>query len=371
MNLWSLYRDQFLYLQSKGFEVTAIASPGLEHRRLKQQGINVVSIPMKKIPAPLHDLLALGRLLWFFLNNRFDIVSISTPKASLLAGLAAFITNQNKIIFTVRGRAYENKKGIAKKIFESIDRFICFISDSIFSISNEIKKDFIEKQYCNPKKIFVIGSGSSNGVDLNRFTKNGKLLEQGRLIRQEHGVPIDSICILYSGRIRKDKGINELVTAFSKISENRKDVHLLLQGQFDLDDPLETKTIQAIRQNSYIHCAGWCEDVEKYFCAADIFAFPSHREGFGNVAIEASAMELPVVGFDVVGCRESIVNNVTGILCSKIDSKLFKDAMLKLIEDFKLRHNLGEAGRKRVENEFDSMVIWDQLIQVYHKLLGS
>lgn len=371
MNLWSLYRDQFLYLQENGFEVTALAGKGKEHLMLREQGIKTVIIPMKKNPAIFNDLLSFLRLICFFLFNRYSLVSVSTPKASLLAGLAAKITLQPKIIFTLRGRAYENRTGITRKLYDKIDQFICSISDAVFCISKEIMTDFITKGLCSKDKIFVIGSGSSNGVDIKRFTKSDNLISQGKMLRKSLGILNEDICILYSGRIRKDKGVNELIKAFQIISTSNNNIHLIIQGEYEPLDPLETEVLTTIKSNLKIHIEGWCSDVQKYFAAADIFAFPSHREGFGNVAIEASAMELPVVAFDVIGCRESVVHQKTGILCNYLDYYKFADALLKLIENKDLRKQMGAAGRKRIIEEFDCHLIWKTIVDIYNTLIAD
>jgi len=369
MNLWSLYRDQFIYLQKNGFEITAVASDGVEHQKLQELGIRSVAISMKKQPSPLNDLISLLKLMIFFMYNRFDLVSVSTPKASLLGSLAAFITFQKKIIFTIRGRAYENKQGFSKQIFENIDKLICSMSDSVFSISHEIMEDFISKKLCKKEKIFVIGSGSSNGVDLRKFTKTDELVIKASEEKNKLGIPANDLCILYSGRIRKDKGTNELVKAFLKILETRNDVSLLIQGKHDVVDPIDDVILHEIENNKKIYTADWSYEVEKYFALADIFAFPSYREGFGNVVIEASAMELPVVSFDVIGCRESVANEKSGILCEPYNVQEFYVVLMKLIENKELRQTFGQYGRKRVVEEFDSFIIWKELVQKYQELV--
>ncbi|MGM0520085.1 MAG: glycosyltransferase family 4 protein [Campylobacterota bacterium] len=369
MNLWSLYREQFLYLQKNGFEITAIASSGVEHDKLKKMGINSVAIDMQRAPSAFKDFISLLQLIRFFITNRFDIVSVSTPKASLLGSLAAFITFQKNIIFTIRGRAYENKKGFGKKIFENIDKLICKLSDSVFSISHEIKDDFIAKGLCKESKIFVIGSGSSNGVDLRKFTKTEDIVKKANIEKKALGISDSEICILYSGRIRKDKGVEELVDAFLLLEKEFEKICLLIQGKEDSVDKIDNSILSTINTHPKIYRADWSYEVENYFAMADIFAFPSYREGFGNVAIEASAMELPIVAFDVVGCRESIIDKKTGLLSKAFKVNGLYENLKLLIEDEKLRNNLGQNGRKRVEKEFDSFYIWNELIKKYNELL--
>lgn len=365
MNLWGHYRDEFDFLRSNGFEITAIADRGEEHQLLRQRGFRTVVIPMKRRAAPLRDLAAVLRMVVFFTRNRFDVVCVSTPKASLLAALAAFLTRQNGLIFVVKGRAYENMRGIARWFYERVDALICSVSSLVLSISREIMDDFVRDGICPQSRIALIASGSSSGVDLRRFTRSPALKEAGQEIRAQLGIADGAVAILYSGRIRAEKGINELVAAFESVVAVRPDTHLIIQGRFELEDPLTAQTTEAIEHHPQIHLAGWCNDVERYFAAADIFAFPSYREGFGNVVLEAAAMELPVVAFSVAGVRESVLDGVTGILCPAIAAEPLQDALLELIDNPELRTRYAAAGRARAVAEFDSRIVWRNLLEHY------
>lgn len=368
MNLYSLYKEQFKFLMQNGYDVTAIANNGVEHKWLRDDGIKTKVINFRRKPSPFYDFMSLVKLTWFFLTNRFDIVSISTPKASLIAAIAAFMTRKKNIIYTLRGRAYEKSTGVKRFFYECIERLICGVSSEVFCISHELKRDFILKKLCSSGKIYVIGSGSSNGVDLNKFSLTEKKRKEGLKIRHDLNLADEDILILYSGRIRKDKGINELVYAFKNISNSFSHVHLLLQGEFEYFDPLDFEVNEEIKSNSRIYTKGWTKNVEFFFAGADIFAFPSHREGFGNVAIEASAMELPVVGFNVIGCRESIKDGVSGILCNNINAEDLEKNLTLLINNRDLREKLGSNGRARAVQEFDSEIIWKEILKKYDEL---
>ncbi|MEZ9291438.1 glycosyltransferase family 4 protein [Vibrio lentus] len=368
-NLYSLYRKQFSYLQSKGYEITAIAAPGPEHDILRKQGINTIEIDMVKRPSPFLDFISLFKIWKHLIFNRYDIISVSTPKASLLGSLAARFSFHKNIIFTLRGRIYENEVGAKKKIYMLIDKLICFLSKKVFCISNEIMKDCIDNSIVSQNKIFVLGSGSSNGVDLDIFTKSKVLNDQAGVIRSRLDINRDDIVLLYSGRLRNDKGIRELLDAFEII--DNIDCKLIIQGEFDDTDPLPQIYRDKIEFNDRVHLEGWSFNVEKYFACADIFVFPSYREGFGNVAIEASSMELPVIAFDVVGCRESVVDGKTGILVEARSVRDLAETIDRLINDQELRMVLGKNGRIRIEKYFDSHVLWEQLHLVYSEMKNS
>lgn len=369
MNLNSLYKDQFNYLIENGFDVTGVAPKGIEHDWLRGDGIKTKVINIERTPSPLKDLISLVNLTWFFCFNRFDIVSVSTPKASLLGALAAFFTFHRNIIYTLRGRAYETSTGIKRRFFEVIELFICSVSKKVFCISHELKEDFVNRKLCASSKIFVIGKGSSNGVDLNIFTKNEKTLSHAQSIRDKYGLKETDILLLNSGRLRKDKGINELVRAFRELSKDYSNVYLLLQGKIEEFDPLENDVIQDIEKNEKIFLEGWSKSIEIYLAACDIFVFPTHREGFGNVALEASAMEKPVVAFDVIGCRESVNNGVSGILCGPISVQNLKSSLELLIVNRDKRIELGKMGRLWIESNFRSENIWEKLVEVYDSML--
>jgi len=184
------------------------------------------------------------------------------------------------------------------------------------------------------------------------------------------GLREKDLLILYSGRIRKDKGINELVIAFNSLAVTHENVFLLIQGKYDHFDSLTDEVMELINSHPRIFQEGWKRNIENFYAAADIFAFPSHREGFGNVALEASAMELPVIGFDVIGCRESIKKGVSGLLMEEIDSDQLKAGLIMLINNPDLREEFGRSGRERIENDFDSKMIWKGLLETYNHLLG-
>lgn len=368
-NLYSLYRDQFIYLKERGFDITAIASPGPEHQLLREQGIKTVEIAIKKRPSPVNDLISLSKIWFHLLTHRYDIVSVSTPKASLLGALAAFFTLHRKVIFTLRGRAYENEPPLKKRFYVGIDKLICFISSRVFCVSKEIRLDFINKRLVDQNKIFVIGEGSSNGVDLSKFTKTAQTTERAAQIRSKLGIAADSRIFLYSGRIRKDKGVAELVEAFAEVC-SRYECDLVIQGAFDSIDPLDERHVKMIETHPRIHLEPWCYEVENYFAMADVFVFPSYREGFGNVAIEASAMELPVIAFNVIGCRESVVDNETGVLVEPYSAKALAETMVRFLEQPELRRQYGQNGRKRIEDKFDSRIIWNELIKNYREMVN-
>lgn len=366
-----LYRGQFKYMVQRGIAMTAVCSPGTALNNLKDEPVCTVAIPMEREPSPVKDLIALVRLWWFLVNNRFDIVHVSTPKASLLGAIAARLSGHRRLIFTLRGRAYENETGLKRWIFETLDRLICQLATRVNPICRELGDQIVREKLCSSRKIRLIGNGSSNGIDLKQFTRTPEIERKARMLREQYGIAADDLVILSIGRIRKDKGINELVRAFEALVESKPNIHLLLVGRTEDASPVDEEILQVIRSHPRIHHLEWQHDPAAAYAASDIMAFPTHREGFGNVALEASAMEIPVVASDIMGCRESVANGVSGILVPMQDVAALRNALERLIDDPQLRCRLGQQGRQRVEMHFRQEIIWEGLIAQYVELMGN
>ncbi len=368
----TLLRKQWTFWIKHGFEVHCITGPGpKEHEKVRKMGVKTYVVPMERYPSPIKDLISLMRLWWVLLWNRFDIIHVSTPKASFLGTLASWLSGHRKVFYLLRGRPYEHMTGWRRKIINSCEWLTCHLSSKVVPICHELGQVVVDEGLCPAHKICVIGSGSSAGVDLSRFTRTEENIHIGQNIRRQFGIAVDDLLILFVGWLRKDKGTNELVHAFNSLAEEYPNLHLLLLGSYEHSDPLEDHVVSLIESHPRIHHLPWRVEPAPIYTAADIVAFPSYREGFGNVAMEASAMELPVVASDIMGCRESVKDGVTGLLIPRADAQALKDALKKLIDAPELRRELARNGRNRVEQEFRQEIVWEGILKQYNELLSS
>ncbi|MBB1363387.1 glycosyltransferase family 4 protein [Shewanella sp. SR44-4] len=367
MNLHSLYRGQFLYLMKQGYEITAIASEGIEHEWLRKDGIKSISVNMKRQPNLFSDFFSVLKLVKVLNTLELDIIVVSTPKASLLGAIATKLSKHRTkvLIYMIRGRAYENFEGIKRLIFKSIDKLICKLSTNVLSISSELRNAYSNEGICELEKITVLGKGSSNGVDLSRFSLLKYAQNDLLQVRSQYGIKQNDFVFLYCGRLRKEKGTDELISAFIEVSESYSNTHLLLVGEYEDFDCVSDENKKLIDESFNITLINWTKNVEAFYAISDVFVFPSYREGFGNVAIEASAMELPVIGYDVVGLRESIEDDFSGILVDKGSVEQLTAAMTLLYDNESLRVQLGTQGRMRVEKYFEDRVVWSRLNDFY------
>ena len=371
IGLYGLYRKQWRYWIDSGYEVHGIAGPGPEHDIVQKMGVKTHVISMERYPSPLKDLISLIRLWWFLLWHRFDIVHVSTPKAGFLGTLAARFSGHRRLIYTLRGRPYENMTGWRRRLMNGCEWLACHLACKVIPICHELGEVLVKERLCPAEKIHVIGSGSSRGVDLDQFTRTEEHIRIGRQLREESGVSERDLVILFVGWLRREKGTNELVLAFDSLAEEDSHVHLVLLGNYELSDPLEAEVVSLIENHKRIHHLPWHWEPAPAYAAADIFVFPSYREGFGNVVLEASAMELPVIATNIIGCREATQDGVTGLLVPPRDTETLKDTIKKLIEDPELRKELGQNGRHRVEQKFRQEIVWQGIHKQYKDLLLS
>jgi glycosyltransferase involved in cell wall biosynthesis len=232
------------------------------------------------------------------------------------------------------------------------------------------QRDFLVNERLIPaSRISVLGAGSISGVDLERF--NPKIFggERSATPQRELGISEQSLVILFVGRLTKDKGIRELVSAFRMLQRDQRDVELVLVGPFEPErDPLPRETLHELSHNPRIHVVGFSHEPERYMAAADVFCLPSYREGFGSVVIEAAAMGVPAVVSRVVGLVDAVVDGETGLLVPAKEVDALRGALMKMLSSPEIRHRMGCVARERAVRDFDSRIVNRLVVEEYKKL---
>jgi glycosyltransferase involved in cell wall biosynthesis len=218
------------------------------------------------------------------------------------------------------------------------------------------------------QKAIVLGSGSSNGIDVGRFVPTAARVDRAAEIRRElklDGGPV----IGYVGRFTRDKGVPELVAAFDRVRQQHRNASLLLIGSYEPGDGLDQQLCARIAAGTGIVAIPFQPDIAPYYLAMDVFVLATYREGFPNTVLEAQAAERPVVTTNATGAVDSIVDGETGVLVPVGDAGALAEAVGGLLSNPLRAARMGQTGCQRVKREFQQEVVWGELVRLYLGLL--
>ncbi|MES5411550.1 glycosyltransferase family 4 protein [Staphylococcus hominis] len=353
-----LMKGQIEYLRDKGLDVHVVSSEGPEQHTYSSDITHVVN--MEREISLKNDLKSLINMIRLFKKEKPYIVNSGTPKAGLIGTLAAFITRRPVRIYTVRGLRLETVAGLKYKILYAMEKLAMFCATDIIAISESLKDKIVELGLEKKEHIKVLGHGSSNGINLDNFTKDKTIIPYE--LKEKLA---DHFVIGYVGRIVKDKGIHEIIEAFKIIQKNYNKVKLLIVGPIEKDDSISEEDYQYLQNNLNIIMTGHVNDTVNYYNHMDVLVFPTYREGFGNVSIEAQAVEVPVIVNNVTGAKDTLINNVTGYLVEKGNYNQIAQKLEFLIDNPAIKKQLGISGRENVESKFRNEIIWKHLETIY------
>ena len=352
-----------------GHKVTLISADGAEIKTLKKiHGVSFELIDIPRTISPWRDFLALWKLFVFFEKNHFDITHSATPKAGLLCAVAGFAAHVPIRLHTFTGQPWMELRGLTRFVAKAGDWLTAHLNTMVYADSFSQRDFLIKQRIVKKQKIAVIGSGSLAGVDVKRFEKQ-RWVSQIANLRAQIGIPEHAFVLTFIGRLTKDKGISELVEAFINLQSRKKEGVLLLIGpQEPKRDPLPKKTLALIQESAFIFEVGYSNEPEKYLALTDILCLPSYREGFGSVVIEAAAMGVPTVATDIVGLRDAVVNNVTGVLVRVKNVNELISGLEKLLNNPDERTEMGMLAMERAKREFSSSVVNLGVLVEYDRL---
>ncbi len=365
----SFYQGLIDALNKAGFTTTVVCADDPQIRNYIPAETNFFPVKFSRVLSPVSDVKVLWKLYRFFRNKKFAIVQYSTPKASLLGSIAAFLARVPIRIYILWGLYYMGQSGLKKFMFKTFERIICLLSTNIVPIAHEMINFVNSERLAKKSKCEVMHNGSACGIDLHRFDPE-KWRDSRNKVRNNLNIPEHAVVIGTVARLTGDKGINELVIAFNRLCNEFPLLYLLLVGEQEEKDRLLSSTEQVIAENPRIKAAGRQNNPLPYYAAMDIFCLPTYREGFGKVNLEAQAMELPVVSTNVIGPRESVDNGNTGFLVEPRNSEVLIEPLKKLILNDELRKQMGRKGKNRIKQKFDSKDVIQKIVEHRLRLLA-
>lgn len=367
MSLNLLLKGQLKFL-SKHYDVVAVSGYDNDLEEVKsREEVTIKDIKMERAISPFKDLISLYKLYRYFKKEKPTIVHSITPKAGLLSMMAAKYARVPIRIHTFTGLIFPSKSGLFQKLLIVMDKVLCWHATHIFPEGNGVKQD-LERYQITTKPLKILANGNVNGIDIEYFNPENVNLEEKQNLKNVLNLSEKDFVFIYVGRLVKDKGLNELVQAFSKIKD--ENVKLLLVGPFENElDPLKPETISEIKDNPNIVSVGYQKDVRKYYAISNVLVFPSYREGFPNVVLQAGAMQLPSIVTNINGSNEIITHNKNGLIIPVQNSDAIFAAML-----FMMNENIEEMSkhaRIMIENRYKQQLVWESLLKEYKELEAS
>ncbi|MBZ9729058.1 glycosyltransferase family 4 protein [Salegentibacter sp. JZCK2] len=369
LSLEKLLEGQLSFM-SKYYEVTAVAA---EKERLKKygrkNGVETFWVEMTRAITPVQDLKAVWKLYNFFKREKPEIVHTHTPKAGIVGMLAAKMAGVPLRLHTVAGLPLMETTGKKRKVLDQVEKFTYKLATKVYPNSRGLREIILKEGFAKESKLKVLGKGSSNGIDTKYFDPYQFEDTQKKNKRQSQGIPQEDFVFIFIGRLVSEKGINELVESFRKLQRKHQNISLLLVGPFEKElDALKEDTFKTIRDHEKIFTTGYQEDVRPYLAVSNALAFPSYREGFPNVVMQAGAMNLPAIVSDINGCNEIILEGVNGVIIpSKNVSALLK-AMELFVENKNYTERLSANAREEICKYYERKEFWQILLKEYKSL---
>jgi len=338
----------------------------------QKQGVSTFHIELTRKITPIQDLKAVIKLFRYLKKEKPYIVHTHTPKAGIVGMLASYLAGVPIRLHTVAGLPLMETRGVKRFVLNFVEKLTYKCSTRVYPNSYGLKKIILKHRFASENKLKVIGNGSSNGIDTSYFNPELFSIEENAVLKTNLGIKDIDFVFIFVGRIVSDKGINELVEAFDKISIVEENIKLLLVGPFEDElDPLQKKTKLLINNNDKIILVGYQNDVRPYFSISNCLVFPSYREGFPNVVMQAGAMKLPSIVSDINGCNEIIENNINGLVIKLKCVDAIYDAMIKITSDKSLFNKLRLNSRDSIKIKYEREVYWGLLLKEYESIINK
>ncbi len=363
-----LLRSQIDYFSASGLLVEIACSPGKEVTELQQQGYTIHPLKIERRISIFSNLNSIYQLVKLIRKNKYDLIHVHTPIASVLARIAAKIAGAKRVVYTAHGFYFhDNMPRKQYRFYYGVEKLSGLLTNLILTQSREDLATAKKTGLCSPQKLRYLG----NGVNIEKFCRSNLNSERQQQRKRDFKLP-DVPIIATTGRITAEKGYLELVKALAKL-RSQLNVHLLvIGGQLSSErDAFQSQLNSFIQEHNLEDCVtftGLCSDIPELLGLVDVFTLPSYREGLPRSILEAMAMELPVVATDIRGCREAVIHNQTGLIVPPQNINQLAEALSTILTNTRLKKSFGKAGRQRVEAEYDERFVFERLAQCYKEL---
>ena len=361
---WKFSTGQGAWMRARGIEYHCFSSagPALDDFARAEQ---VVAHPIEvsRTITVWRDIFTVLGLAARFRRVGAQIVLGETSKSGLLAMLAGWLARVPVRVYRNHGMALCSARGMRRILLWWCEKTSCLLAHQVIYVAPSVREEAIRLRVCPPGKAKVVLS--ANGLDTaGRF--NPAMLEAGagNAVRHRYGIPSEALVLGYVGRLFWVKGTAQLAQAWTTLADLYPGLHLLIAGEFDTRDPVSDSVKQQLRSDPRVHLAGYVEDVRPLLAAMDLLILPSFHEGLGYTLIEASAMELPVIGTRIPGIVDAVRDGITGTLIEPGSVPAIIQAVRWYLDDPSRRKSHGRSGRRFIMETFDQQRVWGQLYTI-------
>lgn len=353
--------DQIDHFNSLGFDIHIACSPSKHFDAYCSEKVfKPFTLEIKREFSIFSDIKSIILLRNFIVKNNIDFVFGHTPKAAMIAMIAAFLSGVKNRIYFRHGIFYQTSKGIRRYILKLIEKLTSLFATKIVCVSNSVIEISKLDNLNNYNKNILLNKGTCNGINVNKYYKKNLDVDILNLMKLRYKInPSDKI-IGYVGRLVQDKGIHQLIDSWKILLKTNYNIKLLLVGPFEIRDSVDEEVREYISNEPTIIHTGLIAEVLPYYGLMNVFILPSLREGFPTVVLEASSMELPIITTKSTGCVDSIIENITGIFC-EIDKISISNKINFYLNNPDIAIEHGINGRQFVENNFQQKVIWKEI----------
>jgi glycosyltransferase involved in cell wall biosynthesis len=347
-----LLRGQLAWLREKGWDVVLVTNRDDAARAAaRRERVPLRAIPMKRNISPLRDLMALVRWIRTIRREAPDVVNASTPKAGLLGMVAAWIVRVPRRVYVVRGLRLEGAQGFGSRVLWAAEWVAMRAATDVVFVSESLAEAAFAKKLGHHSHAWLIGAGSSNGVDaaaVARRTEEG----DADSVRRQLGLSPDALVAGFIGRINRDKGVGTLAEAAADPTLDPR-WHFLVVGS--VEDPDIAARLDPVESVTRL---GYMDDVWSLFPVMDVLVLPTLREGFPNVVLEAAAARTPAITTNSTGAVDSVIDGQTGRLFSFGDEAALIRVLNELAASPESIETMGRAAEARVIRDFVPEDIW-------------
>ncbi len=371
ISLKTLLKGQHRFMFQNGFEVIGVSSSGKDLQDVERnETIRVAVLEMTRTISPISDLKSLWEFYALCKRERPTIVHSHTPKAGIVGMLGAKLAGVPVRLHTVAGLPLMEATGMKRKILDFVEKITYRCATKVYPNSRGLYDFILANNYTEKEKLQVIANGSSNGIDTHYFDPALFSEVQKLELKQSLLLQPNDFVFVFVGRLVGDKGINELISGFTHLKPETLSLKLLLVGSLEGElDPLQPETLKVIETHPNIISVGFQSDVRPYFAISDCLVFPSYREGFPNVVMQAGAMGLPSIVTDINGCNEIIVEGENGTIIPVKNVAAIVQAMQKMCSDIAYYNQLRQNARRMIQSRYEQRVVWEALLEEYKRLL--